>query len=83
MTQQELDAMVQEELEKRARARCICLNFSEAEEVYNALMLARPRCQKARARCEKSGLASLSAQLTHRIEFMDKLISRLEKKLKW
>lgn len=83
MTQQELDAMVQEELEKRDKARCICLNFSEAEEVYNALMLARTQCQKARARCEKSGLISLSAQLTHRIEFMDKLISRLEKKLKW
>lgn len=83
MTQQELDAMVQEELEKRARARCICLNFSEAEEVYNALMLARTQCQKAYARCEKTGLTSLSAKMSHRIEFMDKLIMRLEKKLKW
>lgn len=83
MTQKELDSMVQEELEKRHKARCICLNFSEAEEVYNALVLARPRCQKACIRCEKSGLTSLSAQMRHRIEFMDKLISRLEKKLKW
>lgn len=82
MTQKELDAMVQEELEKRARARCICLNFSEAEEVYNALMLARTQCQKAYARCEKTGLTSLSAKMSHRIEFMDKLLTRLEKKLK-
>ena len=82
MTKKELDAMVQEELEKRARARCICLNFSEAEEVYNALMLARTQCQKAYARCEKTGLTSLSAKMSHRIEFMDKLLTRLEKKLK-
>lgn len=83
MTQQELDARVQQELEKLARARCICLNFDEAEEVYNALMFARTQCQKAYARCEKTGLTSLSAKMNQRIEFMDKLITRLEKKLKW
>lgn len=82
MTQQELDTMVQEALEKRARARCICLNFDEAEEVYNALMFARTQCQKAYARCEKAGLTSFSAQYHCRIEFMDKLLTRLEKKLK-
>lgn len=83
MTEQELDARVQQELEKLARARCICLNFAEAEEVYNALMFARTQCQKAYARCEKTGLTSLSAKMNQRIEFMDKLITRLEKKLKW
>lgn len=84
MTQQELDAMVQEELQKRAQARCICLNFSEAEEAYNALVLLRDKCTKIRKKAEKfkeDGKFNVYEQLTYRLELMDKLIARLEKKL--
>lgn len=84
MTEQERDAMLQKVLlEEKRKGRCICLNFAEAEEVYNALMLAHTQCQKACARCEKTGLTSLSEKMNQRIEFMDKLTTRLEKKLKW
>lgn len=86
MTQQELDTMVQEELEKRHKARCIVLTYGEAEEAYNALYGMREKLKKIRNRAEKfksDDSFKLCEQLTYRLDLMNKLITRLEKKLKW
>lgn len=50
MTDEELDALVQETLEERRKSRCIVLNYAEAEEAYNALMGMREKLKKIRKR---------------------------------
>lgn len=84
MTDEELDALVQETLEEQRKSRCIVLNYAEAEEAYNALYCMREKLKKIRKRTEKfksDDPFSLYEQLTIRLEGMDKLIARLEKKL--
>lgn len=84
MTDEELDALVQETLEEQRKSRCIVLNYAEAEETYNALYCLREKLIKIRKRAEKfksDDPFSLYEQLTIRLEGMDKLIARLEKKL--
>lgn len=84
MTDEELDALVQETLEEQRKSRCIVLNYAEAEEAYNALYCMREKLKKIRKRTEKfksDDSFSLYEQLTIRLEGMDKLIARLEKKL--
>ncbi len=84
MTEEELNAMVQQTLEERRKSRCIVLTYGEAEEAYNALYVMREKLKKIRKRTEKfksDDSFSLYEQLTIRLEGMDKLIARLEKKL--
>lgn len=84
MTDEELGAMVQQALEERRKNRCIVLSYAEAEEAYNALYGMREKLKKIRKRAEKfksDDPFSLYEQLTIRLEGMDKLIARLEKKL--
>lgn len=84
MTEEELNALVQETLEERRKSRCIVLNYAEAEEAYNALYAMREKLKKILKRAEKfksDDPFSLYEQLTIRLEGMDKLIARLEKKL--
>lgn len=84
MTDEELDALVQETLEERRKSRCIVLSYAEAEEAYNALYGMREKLKKIRNRAEKfksDDSFKLYEQLSTRLESMDKLIARLEKKL--
>lgn len=85
MTEEELDALVQETLEEQRKSRCIVLNYAEAEETYNALYGMREKLKKIRKRAEKfksDDSFKLYEQLSTRLETMNKLIERLEKKLK-
>lgn len=84
MTDEELDALVQETLEEQRKSRCIVLNYAEAEEAYNALYCMREKLIKIRKRAEKfksDDSFKLYEQLSTRLETMNKLIERLEKKL--
>ncbi|KMT47703.1 hypothetical protein AC070_03160 [Fannyhessea vaginae] len=84
MTDEELNALVQETLEERRKSRCIVLNYAEAEEAYNALMGMREKLKKICKRAEKfksDDSFKLYEQLSTRLETMNKLIERLEKKL--
>lgn len=84
MTDEELDALVQETLEEQRKSRCIVLNYAEAEEAYNALYCMREKLIKIRKRTEKfksDDSFKLYEQLSTRLETMNKLIERLEKKL--
>lgn len=84
MTVEELDALFEEAYKKRQKSRCITLSFAEAEEAYNALVVMREKCTKIRKRAKKfkgDDPFNLYEQLTDRLELMDKLIARLEKKL--
>lgn len=84
MTDEELDALVQETLEEQRKSRCIVLSYAEAEEAYNALYVMREKLIKIRKRTEKfksDDSFKLYEQLSTRLETMNKLIERLEKKL--
>lgn len=84
ITVEKLNAQLRNVLEKRRKSRCIVLNYAEAEEAYNALYAMREKLKKIRKRAEKfksDDPFSLYEQLTIRLEGMDKLIARLEKKL--
>lgn len=84
MTEEELNALVQQTLEERRKSRCIVLNYAEAEETYNALMGMREKLKKIRKRAEKfksDDSFKLYERLTYRLDQMDKLLARLEKKL--
>lgn len=84
MTDEELDALVQETLEERRKSRCIVLSYAEAEEAYNALYGMREKLKKIRKCAEKfksDDSFKLYEQLSTRLETMNKLIARLEKKL--
>ncbi len=70
-----------EEEQKRC---CIMLSYAEAEEAYNALYCMREKLKKIRKRTEKfksDDSFKLYEQLSTRLETMNKLIARLEKKL--
>lgn len=84
MTVEELDALFEEAYKKRQKSRCITLSFAEAEETYNALYGMREKLIKIRKRTEKfksDDSFKLYEQLSTRLETMNKLIERLEKKL--
>lgn len=84
MTDEELNALVQETLEERRKSRCIVLSYAEAEEAYNALYGMREKLKKIRKRAEKfktDDSFKLYEQLSTRLETVNKLIARLEKKL--
>lgn len=84
MTDEELNALVQETLEERRKSRCIVLSYAEAEEAYNALYGMREKLKKIRKRAEKfktDDSFKLYEQLSTRLETMNKLIARFKKKL--
>lgn len=81
ITQKEFSAMALFALGQR---RCIVLNYAEAEEAYNALMGMREKLKKICKHAEKfksDDSFKLYEQLSTRLETMNKLIARLEKKL--
>lgn len=70
-----------EEEQKRC---CIMLSYAEAEEAYNALKGMRKKCTALRKHAEKykdDDSFNLYDHFTFRLETMNKLIARLEKKL--
>lgn len=84
ITVEKLNAQLRNVLEKRRKSRCIVLNYAEAEETYNALYCLREKLIKIRKRAEKfksDDSFKLYEQLSTRLETMNKLIERLEKKL--
>lgn len=84
ITVEKLNAQLRNVLEKRRKSRCIVLNYAEAEEAYNALKGMRKKCTALRKHAEKykdDDSFNLYDHFTFRLESMDKLIARLEKKL--